>query len=500
MLNRRRLLTLGGLTLGGALGGAVLLQTGRDTPAIANQSGLPGHGAHHGAGAAGTGVKAAPAAARAAAPFSVQMPVPPVLRPTRSFPGVDVYQLALRPANAEILPGVNTPVLTYGGQFVGPTIRARTGRRVKITYANQLDRPTNVHLHGGHVPASSDGHPMDLIQPGQSQLYEYPNRQQGATLWYHDHAHHLEAEHVYRGLHGFYLIDDDAEKSLCLPSGQYDVPIMLRNALFDANGNLVSDTDPAERTTIIANGKVQPYFQVAARKYRFRLLNSATEGIFRLSLGDGTPLTQIASDGGLLPAPVSRNDLRITSGERVDVVVDFSRYPVGTQVFLNHTTGPVLRFDVVRQAPDNSRVPAQLRALPALPAATVVREVSLGTDFSGGGPIPVGVVSGKPFDPERVDIQIKRGTTEIWNVTNADGEYNFTHNFHMHLVQFRVLGRNGGPPTADDAGRKDTLIIPPGESVRVQATFSDYVGRYVYHCHFLEHSAIGMMAQMEIVP
>jgi FtsP/CotA-like multicopper oxidase with cupredoxin domain len=428
--------------------------------------------------------------------FSVPMPVPRVLESSSRDRDVDSYRIPIRPATVEILPGVQTPVLTYGGDFVGPTIRATTGRPVSVTFGNQLDQPANVHLHGGHIPANQDGHPMDVIASGGSRNYLYPNTQQGATLWYHDHSHHTEAEHVYRGTHGFYIIDDPAERHLRLPSGQYDVPIMLRDALFAEDGTLVSGVEPDQYVTLLANGRPQPYFQVAARKYRFRLLNSSLHRTFLLNLG-GTQMLQIASDGGLLPAPVPRTELRLSPAERTEIVVDFSRFPVGTQLVLGNDSGPVLRFDVVRTAPDNSRVPSTLRPLPRLPRATKVRDIALYFDISG--PAPLGTINGKPYDPNRVDIPIRRGTTEIWNVTNADPiEFDVPHNFHMHLVQFRVLSRDGGPPDLDDMGRKDTVLLPQRKSVQVQATFGDYLGRYAFHCHFLEHSGIGMMGQMEI--
>lgn len=484
MLNRRRL-----LAIGGAVGGALLLPQGAQ--------GTSGRHPH----AHGLHLHAQPAGSvrpRAGVPeFNVQMPVPRVLQPFKGDPDIDFYRLPIRPANVEILPGLQTPVLTYGGDFVGPTIRARTGRPVSITYGNQLDHAANVHLHGGHVPPDHDGHPMDVIASGGSRNYLYPNTQQGATLWYHDHSHHTEAEHVYYGLHGFYLIDDPAERNLGLPSGQYDVPIMLREALIDETGKLVFGSEEPPNA-ILANGKPQPYFPVAARKYRFRLLNAGIHSVFTLNLG-GAQMLQIASDGGLLPAPVPRTELRLSSAERTEIVVDFSRYPIGTQLVLADSTGPVLRFDVVRTATDDSRVPSTLRPLPPLPPATAVRDIALSFDVSG--PVPVGDINGMPFDPNRVDVQIRRGTTEIWNVRNADPiEFDVSHPFHMHLVQFRVLSRDGNPPGPDDMGRKDTVLLPPTKSVRVQATFGDHLGRYVYHCHFLGHSQMGMMAQMEILP
>lgn len=480
------------LTLGAAAGGALALQV---VPRVLADAEAPvPH--PHGHQSAGTGSARAAAAGVRVDPFTVPMPVPPVLRPSMSTSDTDLYRIDIAPANVEILTGVATPALTYGGAFVGPTIRARTGRRVKVLYRNGIDEPVNVHLHGGHVAARDDGHPLDVIQPGRGRVYDYPNQQQGATLWYHDHSHHLEALHVYRGLAGFYLIDDPAERHLGLPGGEYDVPIMLRDALFETNGELNADTDPTERKTFLANGKPVPYFPVAARRYRLRLLNAALERIFRLNL-DGAEIIQVGTDGGLLPAPVRGTELLLSSGERADVVVDFGRYPVGTQLVLADATGgPVLRFDIVRAAPDGSRVPERLRSLPVLPNAAVTREVafSFGADETG---YPQGLINGRPYDPNRVDFQVRHGTTEIWNVTNLDP---WDHNFHLHMVPFRVLDRGADPLLPQDAGRKDTVVVPALGSVRVQATFSGFLGKYAYHCHFIEHSSLGMMGQLEIVP
>jgi spore coat protein A len=486
MLNRRRLLTLGGVA-----GGALIIPAGYALRPSSGESLPPAGHAHPLArNAAYTGRRPA------ITPFATPMPLLPVAQPDTVTSGTDHYTIPIQPGNAAILPGLSTPVLTYGGSFLSPTIRARTGRCVRVTFHNRLSEPTNVHLHGGHNAAADDGYPMDLIQPGQSRTYEYANAQRGATLWYHDHSHHTEAEHVYHGLEGLYLIDDPAEKRLGLPSGKYDVPILLRDAQFDDKGALLT-IDPTAASTILANGKPQPYFQVAARKYRFRLLNGALEYTLKLSLG-GATVTQIGSDGGLLPAPVPRTEFTLTPGERIDLVVDFSRYPVGSQVVLSDTNGPVLRFDVTRTAQDDSVVPDVLRALPSLPLATTVRDVVLSTQITGNDAI--GLINGKPFDANRVDFRIQRGSTEIWRITNGDGDFGFLHNFHTHLVQFRALDRDGAPPTMDDAGLKDTIAVPAGKSVQVQATFPDMLGKYVFHCHFLAHSSIGMMAQMEIVP
>jgi spore coat protein A, manganese oxidase len=409
---------------------------------------------------------------------------------------MDVYSVNIQRANVEILPGVTTEVMAYNGLFPGPTIRTRTNRRVMVMFNNRLDMAANVHLHGGHVTPGNDGHPTDLIQPGQSKVNEYPNRQLGSTLWYHDHAHHMEAEHVYRGLQGFYLIDGADEASMNLPSGACDVPIALRDAAFDDKGQLYWDLfDTESRTTLIANGKAQPFFPVATKKYRFRFLNASTLREFKLNLG-GVPMVQIASDGGFLPGPVALTEVLLGPAERAEVVIDFGRFPVGTKLILQDAYGgPVLRFDVVRLASDTSTIPSRLRPLPVFPAPTVNRDVALGL-------IPgVGFhINGQLFDPNRVDFTVRRGTTEIWTVRNEDVELGIPHTFHLHLVQFQVLDRDGAKPPPSEWGLKDTVLIDPGKSIRIKANFTDYVGRYVYHCHMLEHSELGMMAQMEIVP
>lgn len=431
-------------------------------------------------------------------PFSQRMPRLPVLAP-KTVDGVDTYDIDICTARVELLPGILTEVLSYGGAFIGPTIRACTGRPVRVTFHNRLAESTNVHLHGGRVRAEHDGFSTDLIEPGRSRTYEYPNEQQGCMLWYHDHAMMMEAVHVYRGLHGLYVIDDPAEAHLGLPSGDYDVPILMREAAFDDTGQLHFDLYDFFRPTVLVNGRNLPYFPVDQCKYRFRLLNASTHGWFTLRLDRGE-FTVIGTDGGLLPAPQAQSEITLSPGERVDVVIDFARWNVGRQVLLCDTRGPVLRFDVVRKVRDTSRVPDTLRALPALATPTNHREFTLTTDFQH----ILSLINGKSFDPTRVDTRVTLGSTEVWHVMNGDHAgtdpfFHVEHNFHMHLVQYRVLARQGRPLAPSEQGLKDTVGIMPGEMVQLQATFAPYTGRYLYHCHILEHAQVGMMATMEIV-
>ncbi|WP_433254726.1 multicopper oxidase family protein [Streptosporangium sp. CA-135522] len=434
--------------------------------------------------------------------FARPLLIPPVLRPTRRTMTTDYYQVAIKQGQAEVFPGIQTPVLGYEGRFTGPTIHAHAGRRVVVTQTNSLTEPAAVHLHGGHVPPDSDGHPMDVIAPGSSRTYVYPNNQLGATLWYHDHAHHLESEHVYRGLAGFYLLKDQTEASLPLPRGGYDVPLMFRDAQFDDQGKLLyANGGFRERTTVLVNGLPQPYFQVKARKYRLRLLNACNDRDLAFTMANGE-FVQIGSDGGLLPAPVPTTKVGVWPGERVEVVVDFSRYPVGSQVVLvnergnDEATRNVMRFDVVGEAPDFSSVPETLRPLPDLGEATVTRDVVFKLDLTTG----MFLIDGKVFDPARVDQQVKRGTTEIWRISNPDTRPAVPHNMHLHLAQFQVLERNGRPVSGHEAGLKDTVTVLSGGTASFKVRFEEYTGRYVYHCHLLDHSSMGMMAQMEITP
>ena len=427
-------------------------------------------------------------------PFSDQMPLPVDAVPVRSTFDTDYYAITIENSTAAVAPGAQTAILSYGGGFLGPTIHAQRDRQVVVTHTNTLANDgVVVHLHGGHVPSPSDGFPTDEVASGTSRTYTYPNDQRAATLWYHDHLHMEEAPHVYLGLHGFYLIHDEADDELDLPSGCYDVPIMLRNARLDTTNALVYDpTLPWD--TILANGKPRPYFPVEARKYRLRFLNSSNHSPFSLQLSDGSTMQQIATDGGLMAAPVPTTRIDISSAERAEVVIDFSRYPPGRQVYLvDALEGQILRFDVIApRGPDWSQVPSRLRPLPALPPADYIRPITLSLSADGN----YFFINGKAFDPNYVAATIPVGQTEIWEVTDVSG---WDHNFHIHLVQFRVLDINGAAPPPTMQGLKDTVPIPANGTVRLQATFTDYQGRFVFHCHILEHASYtGMMARFDV--
>ncbi|WP_194919783.1 multicopper oxidase family protein [Catenulispora rubra] len=428
-------------------------------------------------------------------PFVDAMPRLVDAVPVSTTADTDHYATSIENSYVQLAPGKPTAVTSYGGGFIGPLIRAQRGRKVSVTYTNNLSASVVVHLHGGHVPSPSDGFPTDELAAGASRTYTYPNLQRGATLWYHDHLHMMEAVNVYNGLHGVYILHDPAEDVLDLPGGRYDVPIFLRDAYLDVDNTLYYDPT-LTWTALLANGKARPYFPVGQRQYRFRLINGSNHRTLTLSLSDGTPLVQIAGDGGLLPAPSVAPQLALSSAERGEVLVDFSGYPMGTQLYLEDSVlGQILRFDVTETCPPEPRkaaLPATLAALPALKHPTNTRDITLSLSADTN----YFYINGKVFDPNVVMASIPVGTTEIWQVTDISG---WEHNFHIHLVQFRVLDINGAPPGPSMQGLKDTVPIPANGTVRLQATFSDYPGKYVFHCHLLEHASFtGMMARMDI--
>lgn len=447
-------------------------------------------------------------ASPAVTPFRRPLPIPDTLAPYLSDATTDYYAMTMQAAQVEILPGLRTTIWGYYGKYPGATIRARSGRKVVIRQTNGLPENMVVHLHGGHTPADSDGHPMDQITPGTYKDYFYPNNQQAATLWYHDHTMDLTAPHVYKGLAGFYILEDDYERSLPLPKGEFDVPILIQDRRFNADGSLYYAPGSGGMMmdssflgdTILVNGAVQPFFQVAKRKYRFRILNGSNARQYQLRLSNGATFTHIGSDGGLLPQPVARTAITIYPGERVELIIDFSAYAIGTQIVLKNAassgrTGDIMRFDVTRAVVDDSAIPSILRPYELIPSAAAVttRTFTLSRNMSG-----VWVINGLPFDRNRIDAYPRRGTTEIWRFVNQS---NMVHPMHIHLVMFQVLDVNGVAvtPSSPYYGWKDTVQAPANGQVRVIAKFADYTGDYITHCHILEHEDRAMMSQFKVV-
>ncbi|BCJ56178.1 spore coat protein A [Actinoplanes sp. NBRC 14428] len=439
-------------------------------------------------------------------PYQQPLVIPPVLRPTRTDGTTDYYEITQRVADAELIPGVRTPIWGYNGIFPGPTLVSRSGRRTVVKHRNELPVPAVVHLHGGHTPPEFDGYPIDFILPvgakddsawggmathlhgalhqGERQ-YEYPLDQRAATLWYHDHRMDYTGASVWRGLAGFHLVHDDEEGVLGLPAEGRDLPLMIVDRSFAADGTLqypaldpTMAKQPGVRNAyasgvlgdaILVNGVLWPYAEVPAVRHRLRLLNASNARRYRLVLDPPPPggkgFVQIGSDGGLLDRPVTHDAIEFASAERFDVVVDFGRYNPGQRVNLVNELGAgstrqVMQFRVGAKATDDSRVPDVLSSTPALaPAsATVQRDFTFRTGSVGA--MTGWLTNGKPFDPHRYDAMPKLGDTEIWQFQS-----DFHHPIHLHLVQFKVISRNNKEPgSTTPAGRTRWTSSPTSRS------------------------------------
>ncbi len=433
--------------------------------------------------------------------FTRAFAVPPVAVPTSGVTagdGVDRYEFEVRPGTVSILPDRPTPILGFDGVFPGPTIVARSGRRVEVDVANALSGPIAVHLHGAHTAPEDDGHPLDAVAPGTTRRYHYPNGQDHATLWYHDHVMHDTAENVYRGLAGLYLLHDDVEDAAGLPTGDFDLPLLLQDRLLDDDGVLVYPAGSPARDGVLGdvflvNGVPQPRLEVERRPYRFRIVNGSNARPYSVVL-DGRSLLQVGGDGGLLAAPVPVASLGLGIAERAEVVIDFSTFDAGDQVVLRDDisgTG-LVRFDVAGGPSSAPALPSTLRTIEPLPTPTVDREVRLGFDDALGQ----WVLDGRAFDPHRIDQRVRAGEVERWSIVN---ESSFEHPFHLHLAMFQVTKRGLVDPPPGERGWKDTVRVRAGETVQLTTRFTGFPGNFLYHCHILEHEDHSMMAQLRVV-
>jgi FtsP/CotA-like multicopper oxidase with cupredoxin domain len=354
-----------------------------------------------------------------------------------------------------------------------------------------------VHNHGNHSTPENDGRPDEyLIGTGGSRTYTYQHledggNERGTTQFYHDHRMDLTARNVWMGLAGFYILDDP-EDPATLPAGPFDVPLLIADRQFDVNNQIpyVFDAAGVFGDKVLVNGVYRPYFEVGDRKYRFRILNASNARIYNFVLSTGDPFIQIGTESGLLPAPISRTQMRAGPAERLDVVVDFAGR-LGQTFHLKDTLSNVeiLEFRVTQDLSDTSSVPATLRALPVIGEPTVTRTFNF--DRTGGH----WTINGLRFDPTRVDAQPVLGTTEKWVFTNPTGA---AHTVHLHGIDQQCVTRNGGPCQPYEA-MKETWLLDPGESLEVKLKFSDHIGRFVFHCHMVEHEDDGMMSQFEVV-
>ena len=468
-----------------------------------------------------------------------------MLEPVYTDASAEYYEITQKVGRAEILPGLKTEVWGYEGIFPGPTIEARHGRQTVIRHRNELPVPTVVHLHGGKTPPEHDGYPTDVVMPvgsresghgnhgGHAELnvigegtfdYKYPMDQSAATLWYHDHRLDFTGPQVYKGLAGFHLIRDEEEAALELPEGERDVPLMICDRSFTEDGSFdYPSLDPSLKgepgvegeymsgvlgDCILVNGAPWPVLEVTNTLYRFRLLNASNARRFRLALDpppqEGASFVQIGSDGGLVARPMNHDKIEVAQAERFDVVVDFSTYPVGTEVTLINefgvdSTAKVMRFVVARGGTEESRIPPKLADFRPLSRseATVEREFRFVRGAAKMDGMTLWTVNGEPFDPDRIDANPQLSAVELWRIRSL----NLEHPIHIHLAPFQVLTSGGGNRGAGpyNQGWKDTVSLDSGGEAELLIKFDGYRGKYVFHCHNLEHEDMMMMSNFEVV-
>lgn len=453
--------------------------------------------------------------------FVTPLPIPPLLENLDTSGKAARFAMDVRQGQMHFFPGKTTRTLGYNGDFLGPTIRVRNGQRFSMDARNTLGQKTTLHWHGLHVPAQWDGGPRQSITAGSTWKPEFTINQEAATLWYHPHAMGLTGEQVYKGLAGLFYIEDEFSDSLDIPKryGVDDIPLVIQDRRFFSSGqfaytqNMHDVMNGVIGNHMLVNGAMRPLLSVHAGLIRLRLLNGSNSSIYRISFNDERSFQVIASDGGFLPRPVEMNSIILSAGERAEVLVDLSDTTPGDAISLlvdqmKGSRFEALRITVDRSAEGNVSLPSKLRPLERIPEseASVVRRFAMATMDMGGGRMGMGMmgrrltINGKKMDINRIDEQVKLGDTEIWEITNQSAMMmSMPHSMHLHDVQFQILSRNGEAPPPHEQGRKDTVLIMPGETVRIISRFRDYTGIYMYHCHLLEHEDDGMMGQFEVI-
>lgn len=431
-----------------------------------------------------------------AEPAANQLMIPDLLEPTM-VDGVATYEMSIGESGHDFGSGVFADTLSYDDQStLGPTLRWRSGADVAIHVTNELDEVTTTHWHGADVPADDDGGPHTPIEPGETWVADFPVIQPAATLWYHPHMKDITARQVFAGAAGMIIVDDDNPAAANLPQtyGVDDIPVILQDLEFDADGQLAFEIDDDDNgdlnPDLRVNGTLDPFTIVPAGPVRLRLLNGSQARVYELSV-DNNSMVKIASDGGYLAAPVPLDTLTLAPGDRAEIIVDSSDGPVA---LLDDNFGRVLelRPDVallVAEAP-----PAVLANIEQIALDDIDVDRTFDFDEVGGG----WGINGVQMDMTRVDETINLGDTERWTITVGDG----VHVFHVHQTQFQILEINGEPPPPEEAGWEDTVLITEDREVVVAARFDTYTNPdvpYMLHCHILDHEDTGMMAQFQVV-
>ncbi len=441
-----------------------------------------------------------------------------------------------------LIKGPADTLTTLPGSYLGPVIRLRRGQQVRVRFANQLAEDSIVHWHGLDVPDRADGHPRLAIGRGQEYVYEFEVTNRAGTYWYHPHPHMRTGPQVYQGLAGLLLVRDEDEDALALPSGDAELLCVLQDRRFDGSNQLVyQGAGMMEMMNgflgdrVLVNGRPQPTTEVDVAWHRVRLLNGSNARIYKLAWSRDLPMTVIGGDGGLLERPLDQRAVTLAPGQRADVLLDLTALGPGTEVHLDSLSfseadaggggmmgmmggrstvpnGAALRVMTLRTRARTGpafQVPARLPTFDA--------SWSAGADANFRS-VPLlfqrmqWSLAGRAFamDDVAADETVSSGSTHVWAFVNQPSGMGMgmgmemAHPIHMHGRQFRVIDRTGGRTTNAlregivDAGWRDTVLVLPGETVRVQVTFTSHPGLYLYHCHILEHEDMGMMRNFRV--
>lgn len=405
-----------------------------------------------------------------------------------------------------------TEVLTFQGDLHNPTIRIKKGDKFELDFKNSLEKATIIHWHGLIVPEEMDGHPKDAISTQETKEYKYKINQKAGTFWYHTHPHGRTGEEIYYGLSGLYIVEDEDEKKLNLPSGEFELPLIIQDRRFDKKANLIYketelDNNGVLGDVILVNSTPFPYKNVKNTKYRLRILNSSSARTYRLAFEGIESFALIGTDGGLLEKPIILKDIVIAVAERIDIIIDFKDKKIGDTVTLktlgfkeasNFATNQkypsldakmdIMKFKVTQLSTSSSaQLPRKLSSIPRMKESDASKTRSVTMEIIEGG---MWTLNKKPYDMERIDDRIKLGSTEIWELKNTA---HMAHPFHIHGVHFQILDRTRKIDFPTDKGWKDTVLVMPVETVRIIVKFT-MPGLFVYHCHILEHEDHAMMA------